>query len=307
MKNHLITIVTPTYNRANLLPRLFDSLKNQTSMDFVWLIIDDGSSDETEKLVNSTFKAQNSKFSILYIKKENGGKHTALNIAFERVETELLFIVDSDDILTNDAIETIENDYKALEAGIYENPNGRELCGISYLRGYSTDKVIGDTFPKDHAIDNYIELRMNKFVMGDKAEVWVTRFLKNYRYPEYPGERFISEALAWCSLAKKYDMLFVNKIIYITEYLPGGLSDSGRKLRFKCPLSSIDASVMCMSKECSLTIRLKETLLYIVYSIFAHHNLKQILNIKYKKLVAVGLIPGTMLYFYWYFKYKMWK
>lgn len=294
----LVTVFTPTYNRATLLPRLFESLSKQTCLDFEWLIVDDGSIDETEQLVNTNFKAAETKFEIRYFKKENGGKHTAINRGLELAKGDLFFIVDSDDILTPDAIETIKKDYLSIK----DNP---KLCGIGYLRGYDSDKVIGDKYSNDRFISNFIDERYNRGVDGDKAEVWLTKYLKEFRYPEYKGEKFISESVAWVWLAERYDMLFVNKIIYITEYQKGGLSDKGRRLRFQCPHLMAYGSLISMTKKFSFKIRIRETLLYIVYSLFGHFGWKKIFNCQYKSLVFICAIPGWALYKLWKIKYKM--
>lgn len=291
----MITIVTPTYNRANTLIVLYQSLLAQTSKDFDWLIIDDGSQDNTKEIVAGF--VDEGLIPISYVYKENGGKHSALNYAFKAVKSELLFIVDSDDVLTSDAIETILKDWDGVR--------GMNLCGISYLRGYSPTDVIGDLHPEDHVIDNFITLRYNRGVEGDKAEVWKTDCLRDFQYPEYQGERFISESVAWIYLAKKWDMLMVNRIIYITEYLEGGLSDSGRRLRFQCPNLMAYGSLMTMSKEFSTKIRIKETLLYIVYSKFGKKTFRQILDCDYKGLVLLCYFPGMALYYLWKKKYQM--
>ena len=291
----MITIVTPTYNRAKKLITLYKSLLFQTSKDFDWLIIDDGSQDNTKEIVESFVKEGS--IPICYVYKENGGKHSALNIAFKTVKSELLFIVDSDDVLTSDAIETILKDWDAVK--------DRNPCGISYLRGYDEKSVIGDKHPQDHVIDNFINLRYNKGIDGDKAEVWRTECLRDFQFPEYPGERFISESVAWIYLAKKWDMLMVNRIIYITEYLEGGLSDSGRKLRFQCSNLMAYGSLMTMSKEFSTKIRIKETLLYIVYSKFGKKTFIHMMKCPYKGLVAFCYVPGVILYTLWKKKYKM--
>ncbi len=299
MKNKNITIVTPTYNRADKLPLLFESLCQQSCKDFEWLCIDDGSSDNTEELVGQFIRKMSSteeSFPIKYIYKKNGGKHSALNVAFKEVQTELLFIVDSDDLLIKDAIALIISDWKNIT-------NKESLCGIGYLRGYSNTERIGDTYSGDYIISNFIEERYNKNVDGDKAEVWVTEKLRNFRFPEVEEERFISESVAWIWLAKKYNMFFVNKIIYITEYLEGGLSDSGRALRFKCPTLMAYGSLMTMSKDFSIKIRIKETLLYIVYSLFGKRSLKELFHCEYKLLVFINLVPGYLLYKYWKWKY----
>lgn len=293
-RNMTLTIVTPTYNRADKLPALYRSLCQQTTYDFDWLIVDDGSKDDTKQVVENI--QQEHRFTISYFFKENGGKHTALNLAIQRVTTELFFIVDSDDTLTPDAVETILRDWSRVK--------DRNLCGIGYLRGYDREKVIGDSYTKDGFEDTFINERYNRGINGDKAEVWVTRCMREAGgFPEYPGERFVSESVLWIKMARKRSMLFRNKVIYITEYLPGGLSDSGRALRFRCPHLMAYGSLETMSKEFSWKIRLKETLLYIVYSKFGHLDFRSILNCPYKMLVLVGYLPGLMLFHYWKRKY----
>ncbi len=296
-----ITIVTPTYNRAGKLPRLFQSLCNQTCKDFEWLCIDDGSTDNTASIVRDfqkELKSDEGNFTIRYIRKANGGKHSALNVAFKMVETELLFIVDSDDVLTPDAIETITTDWQHIS-------DKDRLCGIGYLRGYSESERIGDAYSQNRFISNFIEERYNRGTDGDKAEVWVTGKLRLFQFPEMEGEKFISESVAWIWLAKQYDMLFVNRIIYITEYLAGGLSDSGKALRFQCPRLMAYGSEMTMSPDFSWKIRIKETLLFIVYSLFGKQMWKGLLMTKYKGLVIVCFIPGLLLYRIWKRKYKI--
>lgn len=295
-----ITIVTPAYNRASLLPRLYDSLCRQTCKHFEWLIIDDGSTDDTRQVVEK-FMEEKPAFKIEYHYKDNGGKHTALNVAFQTVETELLIVVDSDDLLTADAVETIEKDWAAAKTkGL-----SKQICGIGYLRGFDDNKVIGDKYSRDKFIGNFIDERYNHGTKGDKAEVWVTECLRPFRFPEYAGERFISESVAWIWLAERHDMLFVNKIIYITEYLEGGLSDNGRRLRFQCPHLMAYGSLVTMTSRFSLKIRIKETLLYIVYSLFGKFGWKDIFSCRYKGLVVLCALPGWLLYNVWKKKYNM--
>lgn len=289
-----LTIVTPAYNRADKLPALYESLCQQTSVDFNWLVVDDGSQDGTKQVIEKM--EQEGRLLISYLYKPNGGKHTALNLAIKTVKTELFFIVDSDDVLTPDAVETILRDWDRVR--------DQDLCGIGYLRGYDSSKVIGDRYTADGLVDTFINERYNRGINGDKAEVWVTKCLQEAGgFPEYPGERFISESVLWIKMARKRKMLFRNKIIYITEYLAGGLSDSGRALRFRCPHLMAYGSLETMSKEFSWKIRLKETLLYIVYCKFGHWSLKRIWDCPYKLLVLVGYLPGLLLYHYWKKKY----
>lgn len=284
----LVTIVTPTYNRAYTLGALYASLRRQTSRDFVWLIIDDGSTDDTADVL-AAFDSVD--FPIRYIRKENGGKHTALNVAFKAVDTELTFIVDSDDVLTDDAVATIEKDWR--------NCHNRDLCGISYLRGYDTDTIIGDAFPKDNIVDNFIRLRFNKNICGDKAEVWRTDLLRQHPFPVFEGEKFFGESFVWIAIAREYNMLIRNKILYITEYLDGGLSQSGRALRIRCPQGGMATALNQMTSEFSYKQRLKGAILYVCYGRFAGKTMFAILRHPHVFLKTLAAPLGIALYYRW--------
>ena len=197
--NKLITILTPTYNRASLLHKLYDSLLMQTSFNFEWLIIDDGSKDNTKEVVE-TFK--NEKFIIKYVFKENGGKHRALNFGIDNIETPLVFIVDSDDWLTNDAIESIEDYYNKYQ-------DSEKIAGFSFLRKYPDGKINVSTGRLEPFIDSYFNIRVKENRIGDMAEVYFTEILKNNHFPEIEGEKFIGEDIVWLEISKKYDLLFV--------------------------------------------------------------------------------------------------
>lgn len=283
----LITVITPTYNRSKELPRLFESLQNQKLYNFIWLIVDDGSTDNTKEVIDNFC---NSYFRIIYYIKENGGKHTALNLAFKYIKTDLSFIVDSDDYLLPEATLVIQSDWEK-----YKN---KDLCGISYLRGYSANKVIGDTSPSDYMVDNFINMRFNKHIGGDKAEVWVTKYLVEHSYPEFNGEKFFGESYLWIKMAQKRNMLFRNKIIYITEYLEGGLSKSGRALRIKCPQGGMTSAEMMMTPDFSLNQRIKGGILYSCYFFFSNSKCV-LLRGKHVILKMICLLPGFLLYLKW--------
>lgn len=292
-KNSMITIFTPTYNRAYIIGKLYQSLCKQTCQDFEWLIVDDGSTDNTESIIKS-YNEEN-KIVIRYHKQENGGKHTAINKAMNLAEGELFFIVDSDDLLADDAVETIIDDWEKVK--------GEGLCGISYLRGYADGKMIGQSFPKERCVDNFIDLRVNKGVSGDKAEVWETNKLRQYKFPIFPGEKFIGEGYLWYQLGLRYDMLFVNKVIYICEYLDDGLTKSGKKMRIQNPLGGIATSLMQMNPRSRFTYRLKKGLLYVVYSFFANRSIKDMMGCKYKSFIIPCIPFGWILYKFWQKKY----
>lgn len=233
---------------------------------------------------------------IRYDKKENGGKHTALNYGIRNIDTELTMIVDSDDLLTPDATETIFNDWlENCESGI---------GGMVYLRGYSGIEPIGDKWPQDELFGNIITHRVNKGIKGDKAEVFRTDILKEYPFPEFEGEKFLSENIVWLDIAKKYDVFMKNKIIYITKYLDNGLSKSGRVMQLRNPIGSMENARMCLDSKFSLKIRLKNALLYDCYGFCANIPFAKMWKESPKKILTLlAYFPGFILYKYWVKKY----
>ena len=203
----LLTILTPTYNRAGMLPQLYDSLKKQACKDFEWVIVDDGSTDNTQEVVKAWLLG--SDFPIRYFYKENGGKHTALNYAVQKIEAELTFIVDSDDALTIDAVETILRYHRKYE-------NRSNICGYAFLRSYPNGKINGKKFVPDERIASYIDARINSDdTQADKAEVFKTECLREFPFPEYQDEKFLGEDIVWIRMARKYMMVHILSLIHI--------------------------------------------------------------------------------------------
>ena len=218
----LITICTPAYNRAHLIGNLYESLKLQINNNFKWIIVDDGSSDNTEEVITEFKKS--APFEIEYYKKVNGGKHTALNVGIEKADTELFFIVDSDDVLTEDATKYIEEYWDSIE-------DKQEFAGVAGLRGYSKTEIIG-TCNTEECIDaTFIDYRYNLKYEGDRAEVMRTDVMKKNMFPEFEGERFLTEAVVWNRIGSQgLKLRWFRKIITITEYLEGGLTDNYNQL-----------------------------------------------------------------------------
>ena len=189
------------------LQSLWDSLQKQTVKDFEWLVVDDGSTDGTKNLI--TQLQEKSEFSIRYSYKSNGGKHTALNVGIQIICSELTFMVDSDDCVTDDAVESILKIRKK-----YKSQN--KICGYAFLRVFPDGKVNGKKFDVDEKIGSYIDVRVNGDDTGaDKAEVFKTHCLKEFPFPEYPNEKFLGEDLVWVRMARKYEMVHINKAIYV--------------------------------------------------------------------------------------------
>lgn len=219
----LITVFTPTYNRAKLLPRLYRSLKEQTNKDFEWVIVDDGSTDNTKEVIDNIITQQENDFPIRYFYKENGGKHTAINRGVREANGELFFIVDSDDILTFNSVELISIFYNQIR-------DKDSFCGVSGMKGDFENNKIG-TKVNFNILDCTIAESGYKYhIHGDKAEIIRTSIMKEFPFPEYNDEHFCPEALVWNRISKRYKIRYFNKIIYLCEYLEGGLSDQQAKL-----------------------------------------------------------------------------
>ena len=163
-----ITVFTPTFNRGYIIEKLYESLKNQTFKEFEWLVIDDGSNDNTEEIFDKINK-NNDFFKVRYYKKENGGKHRAINQGVELAEGELFFIVDSDDQLTSYALEYIDKWEKSIE-------NKKKFAGLAGNKGKNIDDIWGTTFNGKYIDCTSLERNKNN-ITGDKAEVFYTCLL----------------------------------------------------------------------------------------------------------------------------------
>lgn len=233
MKYPFITILTPTYNRASLLPRLFDSLLRQTSKDFEWIVVDDGSTDDTREVVANLKEKCGGAFPMGYVYKANGGKHMAINIGAERARGELLFIADSDDLLTDDALETVANSWHDIS-------DDKSFAGIAGLDiTMDTREVIGSGLPQEHIDCNAIDIRYRHHVTGDMKEVFRTEVLREFPFPEFTGERFCPEQLVWFRMARRYRLRYINKPIYIADYQPDGITAGITRARMRNPSASM--------------------------------------------------------------------
>lgn len=218
---YVMTIFTPTYNRAELLARLYESLAKQTNKNFEWVVVDDGSSDGTEKWIQTVLLS--SPFEMKYHMNQHGGKHRAINKGVEMANGEFVFFVDSDDYLPSGSIETIAKWINDVE-------DRRYLAAISGLRMDTEGNIIGER--PDIEEGDYIECsnlkRYRMHLMGDKAEIYRTEILKKYPFPEFDQEYFVTERIVWDKIAAEgYKVRWYNTPIYICEYQQSGLSKSG--------------------------------------------------------------------------------
>ena len=227
MYKHRITVFTPTYNRAYIIGNLYESLKRQSFTDFEWLVVDDGSSDNTKELFDKWMQEDNS-FEIRYVYKPNGGKHRAINKGLELANGELFFTVDSDDYLTDDALEKIIGWEKNL-------PKDKKYCGLAGNLGTSATETPNRIFDAEY-IDG-TALNRYDVVDGERAMVFYTEVHRKYVYPVFENEKFMTEAVAWNRMANDgYFIRFFNDIIWIYEYMSDGLTKAGKSIFVNNPM-----------------------------------------------------------------------
>jgi|LAHS01.1.fsa_nt_gb glycosyltransferase involved in cell wall biosynthesis len=175
-----ITVFTPTFNRGRLLFRVLDSLKAQSFKNFEWLIVDDGSNDDTPSIMESIIN-DNKDLSIRYYKKNNGGKHTAINYGVNLARGELFFILDSDDLLPEDSLEVVVTKYAAIR-------HNEVFAGVGGLDCYVDNRPVSIGMNMDEIDCSVIELRNEYHVKGDMKEVFRTSIMKGFPFPEIPRE-----------------------------------------------------------------------------------------------------------------------
>lgn len=226
--HHIFTVLTPTYNRAHTLPRVFESLKKQEFQDFEWLIVDDGSTDNTRELVQEWQKEAD--FPVRYYWQENQGKHIAHNTGVLHARGELTVVLDSDDMLADEALIHLKRHWDAIPRE--ERPH---FAGVEGLAAYFDGRIEGTRFPKNVMDSDYIEIRNKYGVTGDKKGAVVTGILQEFLFPRFSGEKHIRPSLLWKRLAHHYRFRYINEIIQLKELQPGGLSFDRFRLRMKNP------------------------------------------------------------------------
>lgn len=210
-----ITVFTPTFNRAYCLGNLYDSLTRQSNKDFVWMIIDDGSTDDSTDLVARWI--DEGKVEIIYLFQQNQGMHGAHNTAYQNIETALNVCIDSDDYMPDDAIEKILDFWNANQ-----QPNWAGLIGLD---AYKDGAIVGTPFPAGMKTCKYFQLKSKYGVIGDKKFVYRTDVIK--KYPEYPlfeGERFVPLGYKYLLIDQDYDLGVMHDVLCIVEYMPDGSS-----------------------------------------------------------------------------------
>lgn len=282
-----LTVFTPVYNRAHTLPRTYESLCHQDCKDFIWLIVDDGSTDGTDQLVQA-WQSKNNGFEIRYLYKENGGMHTAHNAAYDVIDTELNICIDSDDCLADGAVKKILDKWFIVKNQGY--------AGIIGLDANLEGKLIGKGFPEaltETTLSGYYAAGGS----GDKKLVYRTDIVKQYPpYPVFEGEKYVALAYKYRLIDQNYKLAVLDEILCNVEYQPDGSSGTMWKQYLKNPKGFAFWRKVCMQYPISKKRLLVDCVHYVSNSILAHE--RHIVSQSPQKMLTVLAMPfGCVLAF----------
>lgn len=280
-----LTVFTPTYNRAYILNQCYESLVRQSCKDFIWLIIDDGSTDNTKELVEEWMKNDNG-FEIRYHYKKNGGMHTGHNAAYELIDTELNVCIDSDDFMPDNAVELIVNFWNKYGSDKYS--------GIVALDIYKNGEVIGCKLPdkKSTTLSGFYD----NGGQGDKKLIYRTEVINKYpSYPEFKGEKFVPLDYKYLLVDQDYELLIMNEAVCVVEYMEDGSSKNMFRQYYKNPRGFSFMRKVHMIYDKKFINKFKNCIHY-VSSSFISKN-KEFISESPNKLMTIFSIPfGAILY-----------
>lgn len=287
MMKAILTVFTPTYNRAYTLHLCYESLKRQISGDFVWLIIDDGSTDNTKELVDSWIVE--GIVPIRYYYQQNQGMHGAHNTAYELTETELNVCIDSDDYMAEDAIEKI--------IAVWKQNGDSKYAGIIALNATKDGKVIGTELPKDKTNITLTDFYANGG-QGDKKLVYRTDIMKKYPpYPIFEGEKYVGLSYKYVLADQEYTLLIMNEIVCIVEYMTDGSSRNMMSQYRKNPRGFAEFRKRLMKYSPNFKSKFRHCIHYVSSSIMLK-NYKFIKESPCRITTTLAIPFGVALYFY---------
>lgn len=283
-----LTVFTPTYNRADLLHRGYEALKRQTCKDFLWLIIDDGSTDNTREMVKAWMNNDNG-FEIRYAYKENGGLHTGYNKAIELMDTELCVCIDSDDWMPDDGVEHIINEWKTMGSD-----------DVAGLVGYDCDtegNIFGSRYPHGKQM-HYIELKVDKRYNCDNKIVLRTDLLKMVApQPSFPGEKNFNPIWMILKVDQMKPFVLIDRCLCIVDYQGGGMSYNLINQYFNSPNSFLELRKLYISlKYVSCKYKIRNHIHLVAQSFIAHKNPFSISN--NILITALAYPMGWLVYLY---------
>ena len=281
----VLTVFTPAYNRAHTLGRTYASLCAQTCKNFIWLIVDDGSQDGTADLVQSWQQMDNG-FAIEYIRKENGGMHTAHNVAYENIRTELNTCIDSDDRMPPDAVELILDKW--------EKVRNQGYAGLIALDADFDGNVIGKGFP-----EGLEETTLSGYYagggFGDKKLVYRTDVINSVpAYPVYEGEKYVALAYKYRLIDQQYKLAVLNRVVCEVEYQADGHSTGMWREYLRSPKGFAAWRRVCMQYPESKKRLLVDCMHYVSSSLIAGN--RRFIQESPKKTMTVLMVPAGLVW-----------
>ena len=276
------TVFTPTFNRKELLEKLYKSLQKQTFKDFEGLIVDDGSTDGTKEKVKKFLCEK--KLDIKYYFKENGGKQRVYNFATEKANGELFICLDSDDEYVENGLEIILKYWKKYE-------KNADIAGMGYLSTYPNGGIIGSSFPEKEMISTQFEIYNKYGVKGDKGLMFRTEIIKKYKFPVFEDEKFITEAVVYNRICEKYKMVYVNEKIEIKEYQEDGLTAKYNNLLLRNPKGQALYHNEINSQKLTFKQKILNNAVYYKFCKVAGYKFRKIFKESKNKLFLIFAIP----------------
>lgn len=280
----LLTIFTPAYNRADKIRRVFSSLEEQMNSECEWLIIDDGSKDNTNEVVSKFI--EESSMNIRYYKKENGGKHTAHNMAVDLAKGKYFMCLDSDDYLENNSIEALI--YKIKQCDSQE--------GIIAYKCDHNRALLSKTFPQEVSVPNIYALNQEYNCMGEFVFVFPTELLKKNKFPVFAGERFLTESVLYDKMNCRMHLL--EKVIEVCEYQTDGLSNNLNEIMKKNPAGYCMYFMQRIDVQTTFRNRIITIGKYLCFCIFAGEK-RSVYNGKHKRLLRISYPLGIVMWLYY--------
>lgn len=281
-----ITIITPTYNREHTLPLVYNSLTKQTNTSFIWMIIDDGSVDQTESLIRGYMKKSN--FEIQYYRKENGGKARAINYALERLFTKYCVCLDSDDTFSPNAVEDALN-------LLNQEENNDKCCGIIGLRHNPDNTVMGGTeIPKHYKYITIMDIYNDCNIRSEFITFYKTEIVKEYRFPEIAGEKFMPPSWFHYTLCENYKFRVISNVLCYCEYMGDGLTKNKRKVIVNNPIGYTLIKRISFKHSIGFKRKMKNGIMYVCGCILSRDS-DWLKNAPYKMItlfcypIAVGV------------------
>jgi glycosyltransferase involved in cell wall biosynthesis len=265
-----ITVLTPTFNRAHTLPRAYASLEAQAFRDFEWIVVDDGSTDDTAALIESQRKVAT--FPVRYMWQENSGKHVARNRAVDLAAGRFFLGLDSDDWLLPVALQRLMEMWETIPAA-----RRADFIGVAGRCARPDGALIGDALPSPVLDSDEVELRGRYRVTGDNAGMNRIDVLRRFALPENAGEVFVPEAVVQNRIARHYKTRYFDEVLEIRDFQRGGLTDRSRLIRSENVTGSLQyyGELLTMRDRLGLRARIRASANFTRYSLHGGRRIWQ--------------------------------